>query len=216
VMTQLPIGPDGFQFAKMNRSGMAQSSHPVQIRNDVSDAKLQRIITMYNYYNCQLEGWIGKMYGKEGVHFDWSGEPGASKPKTRSADDVPEGYPKVGKFTTYPAMYLLPNFRFLYTAPIYEFVNNYSMKEGQDYAVRPYKWDQFNETGLYDVYAQYGAGLNSLLEEFFFKAITGAANLDADWDVYVKQFMENGGEEYIAELEKAPILSELLKGNFKY
>lgn len=218
VMTQLPIGPDGHQFAKMNRSNLPESSHPTQIRFDVSDEKVKKIIEMYDYYNCNLEGWIGKMYGKEGVHFDWSGAPMASQAKVRKADDVPDGYLKTGKFVVYPAMYLLRNFKFLYPPKLNDFILDYAMVEdkGLQYAVRPYKWDQFNETGLADVYFQYGEGLNSLMEEFFFKAITGAADLDSDWDNYVKQFMDNGGREYIAELEKAPIMNELIKGNKVY
>ena len=218
VMTQLPIGPDGFHFAKMNASTLPEASHPVQLRHDVSDAKAKKVIQMYDYYNCDLEGWIGKMYGKEGVHFDWSGTPMASKPVVRKADDIPDGYLKDGKFTQYPAMYLLRNFQFLYPGKLKSFIIDYSMVQdkGRKYAVRPYKWDQFSETGLYDVYARYGEGLNSLMEEFFYKAITGAVNLDSDWDAYVKQFNENGGLEYINELKKAPIMDELIKGDFKY
>ncbi|MCY4482996.1 MAG: extracellular solute-binding protein [Spirochaetaceae bacterium] len=46
---------------------------------------------------------------------------------------------------------------------------------------------------------EYRADMSRIREEYMWKAITGDANTDGDWDTYVKQWMRAGGEEVLAE-----------------
>ena len=62
---------------------------------------------------------------------------------------------------------------------------------GQQYTLRPHRWDILNETGLADVRARVGATLETLFNEFF-KAITGDIDAAADWDAYVAEWRRPG------------------------
>ena len=59
----------------------------------------------------------------------------------------------------------------------------------------------------------YGESLDTIRDEFFFAAVTGEIDIDAEWDNYVQTWMDAGGTEYMAELEKAPIVDDIRSGN---
>ena len=113
-------------------------------------------------------------------------------------------------------MYMTYLFKYIYPKKSADWVNDYLLEDGMRFATRPNRWDQFYATDLEEVYLQYGETMNTLREEFYYKSITGVVNLDEDWDEYVKTFRENGGNRYVEELGKAPIVSELIKGKIVY
>ena len=80
----------------------------------------------------------------------------------------------------------------------------------------PYRADILNETNLVEVSRKYGATLDTMTQEFYYKAITGEIDVDAEWDDFVAQYMKNGGNEELAELKKCPIVSEIRKGKLVY
>ena len=82
--------------------------------------------------------------------------------------------------------------------------------------IRPYKFDLFEETNLTELNKKYKDTLNTIKDEFQLGVITGAIDLDAEWDSYVAKYRKNGGDEIIAEYMKAPIVSELRKGKTVY
>ena len=57
---------------------------------------------------------------------------------------------------------------------------------------------------------------STLFNEFFFKPITGDLDAAADWDAYVAEWRKAGGDDIIAELERAPIVSEFRQGRLTY
>jgi hypothetical protein len=216
VVMQPPIGPGGFQGTPVYKSILPVSGSSLRMRHDVSDAKARKILEIYDYYNCTEEGWLKKQYGKEGIHYTWSGEPFNSKPVAVNPADVPEGYPEYGKFVTYPAMYMEYQFKYIYPKKSADWVSDYLLKDGFRFGLRPQRWDQFYTTDLEEIYLQYGEGMNTLFDEYYYKAITGVLNLDEDWDEYVSEYNKNGGDLYLEALKKAPIVAELLKGNIVY
>ena len=88
--------------------------------------------------------------------------------------------------------------------------------KGVTLAYKPYRYDFMTETELAEIQRKYGAVMNTIRDTFFLKAVTGQADIDAEWDDYVNEWLNNGGSEYLKELEKAPILEEFLKGNLVY
>ena len=79
--------------------------------------------------------------------------------------------------------------------------------------MRPYKWDFFNDTNLVEVNQRVGETLGTMFNEYFLRALTGEIDVDDTWDDYVERWHENGGDDVLAELAKAPIVSELRRGN---
>ena len=80
----------------------------------------------------------------------------------------------------------------------------------EKFAMRPEVNDIFNETNHKDLNSRYGAALDTMVVEFKMNAITGKVDIDEEWDDYVKTWRESGGDEILAELEKAPKVSDLL------
>lgn len=79
----------------------------------------------------------------------------------------------------------------------------------EEMAIRPATWDLFNETEWSDTESYYGGQLSTITTEFRMAAITGEIDIDAEWDTYVENYLNNGGTELIAEMEKAPTVDEL-------
>ena len=75
---------------------------------------------------------------------------------------------------------------------------------------------EFRETGMADLFDVYGEGLNTLVDEYYYKVVTGQADLADDWDEYVAKWKANGGDKFITEMQKAPIVAEYLAGRRTY
>ena len=48
-----------------------------------------------------------------------------------------------------------------------------------------------------DAESEYGASTKSIAQEFFWKALTGEIDIDAEWDAYVDKWMKAGGQEIL-------------------
>ena len=215
-----PYGPDGIRGT--NQNGHLGAAHPYYVscvNADVDDEKLAKILEIYDFFMFgEDKDWVHGQYGKEGVHFDWEGKPWESKPIARNPEDVPAGYPTVGKFgTNYPNALLKSRIKFVLDEKTAEFLDSYLMQpEGQSLIIKNHRFDIKNETRYEELVREYGATLGPIVGEFYAKAITGEIDIDAEWDEHVKTWMDNGGAELVVELNKAPLISELLKGNLIY
>ena len=214
-----PTGPTGHRGESYYRQVTSSLGYQVYIGSQVDDPKLVRIMQILDWL-CygDDEQWIMFRGGKEGVHFDWEGEPYNSMVMARQPDAVPEGNWKTGAWPTgYPVPYLKDKVKFLYSAKYVQHLENYLWTaKGDAIAMRTYKQDVFNETGLVDVNKRYGETLQTMADEFETRAIIGEIDIDAEWDSYVKEWLAAGGHEYLTEVDKAPIIAELLKGNRVY
>jgi hypothetical protein len=130
----------------------------------------------------------------------------------------PAGYPKQGDFGVgYPYWYTKNNLVFVFPAKLCNFMINYLIEgPGQKMTLRPYRWDFFNESKISEIQQKKGATLQTIVDEYFLKAVTGAIDINATWDDYVKQWRTNGGDDIIAELKKTPLVTELRKGVAQY
>ena len=145
------------------------------------------------------------------MHSDWEGEPEKSALKVRPEFAAEEGN---SGFWAY-------NFRTYDKDRVPWFQSEYTMKLKNDLfaredvkekmLIRPYKWDLLNETNIKEVDKRYKGQLDTIVAEFRMKAIVGEVDIDKEWDNYVENWMNNGGSELLAELEKAPKVSDLMK-----
>lgn len=211
------IGPNGDQGARAYRQLSADGGYRAFVNANVDDTKLAKILEIVNYARGVDEGFIYYQFGKPGVHFEWEGEAWESKPIATNPEDIPEGEPKQGLASVYPPFYTADRVKFVYPKALANFANVWlNSPEGQRQSYRDARIDIKGETGMADVNRTYGETMQTLYEEFFFKAVTGEVDPAADWDGYVQQFLDNGGEDLIAELEKAPLVRPLMEGKLEY
>ncbi|MCR2822506.1 ABC transporter substrate-binding protein [Lederbergia panacisoli] len=210
LATAPEIGPDGQQgiAAYLPVVNLADSFY---ISKKVTDEQLARILQIFDYINFDNEArWT--LYGEIGEHSDWEGEPNKSAIKVRPEFSLEEG--ETG-FWAY-------NFRTYDKERMQWFTSEYTLKlKDEWYAredvkekmlIRPYKWDLLNQTNLREIDKRYGGQLKTIVDEFRMKAIVGEVDVDKEWDKYVDSWMKNGGKEMIEELDKAPLVSDLLQG----
>ena len=159
------------------------------VREDVSDAKLARFLEVYDYLNCTVEGHILTRYGEPGVHFDWHGEPYNSYAQRR--DGVrPEGGESALRF--YSSYFQPREWNvFLDNPDLAEVATYYRDTVGPDeYLILPHREDLFKETNYLEVRAKCGAALETMVIEFWFKAMIGSVDIDAEWDSYVQNWLD--------------------------
>ncbi|WP_262679823.1 ABC transporter substrate-binding protein [Paenibacillus sp. J5C2022] len=207
LFTPPPIGPDGRQGSAAYRP-VDGFGYAMVVKKDVSDEKLARILQIFDYINFDKEGLMLSQFGDEGVDYTWEGEPYQSAVvpiETAEADREKQG---IGYY----------NLSIQHGNVAAYYVNEgvtkltelfFGSNEGRDIVYRPYRWDYFNQTKYEDLNTTYGAQLKTVTDEFLFKSITGEVDVDAAWDDYVTSWRGSGGDDMLAELEKAPKVSDL-------
>ena len=221
AMMPPPIGPEGYQGVQVYQAHSAISNWgALKIRHDVSDEKLAKILQIWDWRQHDPEGWMISQFGKEGVHFTWSGEPGNSKPNHVPREEVEANHPDepvLGRFFHYPYGYHADMIRWIYSPQFVQIWDNwFNPGNSEYYHTRPYKWDLFTETEMKAIADRKGEGLNTLANEFFMQVVTGQVDLDAEWDNYVARWMAEGGEQVYEAMQNSIIISALHEGRIEY
>lgn len=209
-----PIGPRGEQFAGMYGTSYVRSQVQVMNKN-LSDVKAERVMrivnTKYRLDDGTTEGidlWIQWEYnhGQEGVHWEWAGEPYRSQTRRIPPDQRPAGAPARGGFpSNYPNYSPVESFAFTYPPQQTDWILNHLFGDRvQSRTFATEYFDIFNETDFREVAARRGEALQTMTAEFFAKAVTGEIDIDAEWDAYVANWMNAGGDELMAEIAKMP------------
>ena len=157
---------------------------------------------------------VHRDYGQPGTHFEWKGEEYESQvtiyPQTEvgSAGRFQHNW-NSGKYPSY--------FKFARPAAVVKYWDfMLSDDGGQAFSLFPYRWDLLGETEVGEMEIKHGTAVNTLEEEFYYKAITGQIDVDAEWDAYVQQWNDHGGEAIMAEVAKAPIVAGFRTGDLRY
>lgn len=178
------------------------------IDSNVSDEKLKRILQIYNYCNFDKEGYVLTRYGIEGTHFNWEGEPYESKISWIDREAAMEDGISFYNGGIYGQTYMDIN----YSDTVKYLSNYFQMGDGAKYAsIEPYKYDFLNLTDKVEISKTYDTTLNTLYQEFTAKAITGEIDIDDEWDDYVKEWTESGGDKMLNEINKMTTVEELKK-----
>ncbi|WP_127583280.1 ABC transporter substrate-binding protein [Paenibacillus koleovorans] len=200
-------GPNGFRGVSA-KAPVTSLTYQMVISKKVDDEKLARILQIIDYLNFNKEGVIWSQFGEAGVDFNWEAEPNNSRPLLlENVNPKQEG---LGYYNH--SIATLANLKFNFGEIPRKLLDWTLFGEGKDLKIRPYKWDYFNTTNLSSVQAQYGAGLKTITDEFFFQSIIGEVDVDKGWDSYVDKWKKAGGSKLMEELEKAPKVADLLVG----
>lgn len=202
------VGPNGLQ-GQQAFNPVTPLKDTMQISSNVTDEQLVRYLQIYDFMTFDPEG-VWTTYGIPGEHSDYVGEEGLSTLIVR--EQYPLEEKEMGFWAYNHRSY--PGVRYYWlTSPKTLELNElfFGKKENmQRYFIRPYKWDLFNETNLVELESMYNANLNTLESEFRMNAISGAIDIEQEWDDYVMTWLNSGGQEILDELDKAPLVSDLL------
>jgi len=181
----------------------------MQISADVTDEELARYLQMYDFINHDEEG-VWTTYGIPGEHSEWRGEEGNSTLIVKEEYDREEG--EMGFWAYSARSYPGKRFNWLTETKTIELMDKFfNVPEVvEEMAIRPYRHDLFNETDLIAVQGRYSAQLKTLEDEFKLNGITGSVDIESEWDTYVDNWLNNGGQQILDEYEKAPLVSDLL------
>lgn len=177
------------------------------VNYDVSDEKLVDVLKFFNFINfsdkqTQAELW----YGEENVDWKWENDKpvklGAIQPGEKGTQvfcvNIQDGL--AAEWITYE--------------PLFESgVKYYVESEGgiwNEDLIYPYKNDINSTTKAKEISNEYRKDWESVYKAYFMEVITGAKNLEGDWDTYLKDLEDVEYGRYLEEIEKAPKVEDLL------
>ena len=215
VMVPIPLGMDGQQYANCVTGTLPlDGEHIFVAEADVSDEKLERILQIVEYTSWHPEGRVYSTFGWPGKHFDWSGEPWKSYAQFK--EDFEYGGATGIRFYTYDNWYGELHNTFAVTPEARPLMDFFTYGAGAEAAQPAYREDIFATTKYSEIWAQFYGALNTIRDEFAWRAITTDMDIDAEWDAYVAKWLKSGGKDILTEVEKMPIVNELRKGNVVY
>ena len=235
-VTMLPAyGPTGEMRCQWdNRSTVLNPHEGFSVKAGVSDEKLARILQMYDYINHDPEGVLAVGYGvggpfAEDQNYKWLGTPGdcsvAQLVGTPTLERHSNGTSLVyTAYSWHDLFWQCPQMKpgIPIEAAGGATINsaqgfNWAMMLREPYpmeiAVRDHREDIFNRTEYVKLWARYGGNLQTFREETWWKWVTDSSiDIDAEWPGFVEQWLANGGQEVIDELQKAPLVADILSG----
>ncbi|MCY4376266.1 MAG: hypothetical protein OXC31_21130 [Spirochaetaceae bacterium] len=235
-VTTLPAyGPTGEMRCQWdNRSTVLNPHEGFSVKTGVSDEKLARILQMYDYINHDPEGVLAVGYGvggpfAEDQNYAWLGTPGdcsvAQLVGTPTLERHSNGTSLVyTAYSWHDLFWQCPQMKpgIPIEAAGGATINsaqgfNWAMMLREPYpmeiAVRDHREDIFNRTEYVKLWARYGGNLQTFREETWWKWVTDSSiDIDAEWPGFVEQWLANGGQEVIDELQKAPLVETILNG----
>ena len=223
-------GPTGQMRCQWdNRATVLNPHEGFGVKTGVSDEKLARILEIYDYLNHDPEGVLISGYGFEGTHYTWAGTPGdCSVGQTQAVPGAERGADGVGivynAYSWHDGFWMCPQMK--NGVPIEAAGGatigpgqgiNWAMLVREPYmmkiAVRDHREDIFNRTDYVKLWSRYGGNLQAFREETWWKWVTDSSiDIDAEWPGFVEQWLANGGQEVIDELQKAPLVEDILSG----
>ena len=235
-VTMLPAyGPTGEMRCQWdNRATVLNPHEGFGVKTGVSDEKLARILQMYDYINHDPEGVLAVGYGvggpfAEDQNYAWLGTPGdcsvAQLVGTPTLERHSNGTSLVyTAYSWHDLFWQCPQMKpgIPIEAAGGATINsaqgfNWAMMLREPYpmeiAVRDHREDIFNRTEYVKLWARYGGNLQTFREETWWKWVTDSSvDIDAEWPGFVEQWLANGGQEVIDELQKAPLVEDILSG----
>jgi putative aldouronate transport system substrate-binding protein len=194
-------GPEGTWGSKRHRlDAFATSAYTIGA--SVSDDKLARIFTIWNdaYSNPDDDFWRTIVYGIEGVHYRWTGEPWAGGQVQTPIDKIPSHYRRyasegnpgfIGSFTPEYG-YNMNEVRVF----IWGFSDQHSWTK--KYTVEPYKYIDYMYMGsMYNDYVkdwqEVSGEIMAVMKDFINRHWVGQiANIYTEWESYITRLYAAG------------------------
>ena len=181
------------------------------INAKVDDDKMAMILKILEYTAFDDEGSFMCLFGKEGLHFTWSGEPKKSTPIFTEETTTNKG--KTGVLF-YNANFISPikNTKYFLTDFIVSTALPYMSGEWAKTLMYPHRYDPFRQTNLSEIEKEIGATISRIVDDFYYNAITGEIDVDSKWNDYIKDLNKAGYDRYLIELNKAPLYTDIISG----
>ena len=216
VMTDPFMGPAAFNSGASSSVQSSSWLFNTIVAERVSDEKLAKCLEIWDYLNGTLEGHVMAIYGEPGVHFNWAGEPLNSYAQ-RLPLSTAEGMGGQEGFRFYQGGNHWPIEWMIYRdPPEFRALIDYYRDSAPAFTLYMHREDLFGETDYLNAQKRYAGDLETILAEFFYNAMTGQLDIDAEWDNYVETYMGAGGAQVLAEIQKAPLVSGLRQGEKIY
>lgn len=216
-----PYGEGTFGTRRYSLDAFADGKfRTYNIGADVSDGKLARVLTMWNdRYTDEVGGipqsdfWRQVLYGLEGVHFTWTGEPWASGMIRTEPEKIPDHYKRYGGFGGSFGGQMSPalNEAMSQYMPFFMGID----ERGQDwpslYTIEPVKVLSAMYMGI-DMHTDYqetwndvGSDIWGVVTEFRDRHWDGQiANIRTEWSEYIDQLYSAGLEQIVTNFFNNP------------
>lgn len=172
----------------------------------VSDAKLARVLTMWNDANTAAidDPWWSKLkYGIEGVHYKWTGEAWNSGMIKTDATKIPNHYKMYGGFIAVFRSGPSPVVnepqsqynKILYSEEWYKYYCIEPVKYWSATYVPPEMLEAYNED-----WNAISSDINTIIADFRTRHWNGQiANINTEWEQYINQLYEAGLEKIVKD-----------------
>jgi hypothetical protein len=145
------------------------------------------------------------MHGFEGIDFEWEGEPYASR-VMQSGGQYLNAFMHHGTLSFHTNIYDGNAGTIRYSLGDNALTRFAQSAEGRRMVIKPTRHDV---AGVFTPETEalneaHWEGLLSAVQTFYWNAVTGAINIDAEWQRYINDLNNNGLQEYIALMEKFP------------
>ena len=179
------------------------------VNAEVDDEKLVTILKFFefcNYGDGNINTLASLWYGEQGRNWEWI-----------EGNDIPQRITPLdynnGEQIFCRCMQINESFKWTYFEPLFVLGAEYYVKsEGGvwcDWLRTGYKFDLRSETEAAVISNEYSADWNSIRSAFFTDVITGVKSVDADWDAYIQSLNDAHYDEYLAELDKAMLVTDI-------
>ncbi len=187
------------------------NNNSIYVNRDVDDAKLIRILKFLEYsvfFGGDPDKQMSGSFGEKGI--DWIPDPDRPGfPKV--LNPIAFGQKGIGAFAS---MQTGDMWKWATIEPLFEAGAEYYVKSyggiWNEHNKFPYKNDFNSETNLAAVRAEYWTPIDTLVKEYLADAIMGNVDVDATWDNYLKNLDAYGYQKILEEVEKAPIVDEVI------
>jgi len=189
-----PSGPTGL---KGNYSRPAAPwNEPQVMGTGVSDKKMDRILQIIEEMYADPKLYAVMLAGFEGEEYKWNKD-GVLDPIPLTPEQVKKLETEKGPLGTgyFRVNSVLPSIEKAYTTPARYPIDNWirAAQTRLDYGFTP----SFNEEQRVK-----DSNLTTLMTQFYYNAITGKIDVDAEWNGYVEKWMKQGGKELLEEATK--------------
>jgi putative aldouronate transport system substrate-binding protein len=192
----LPIsdftGPDGKRGSMPNMDKAAIGANAVIISKSVDDAKLQKILQILEYTASTKENFLFFRWGTAGETYDMVNGLPILKKDVKAGPNGLFYYAPVFYYKAYNDLFIGA-----YDGMVYDTVCSKNTRISSDY---------YDLNHVSKAQELSNAEMDTIVTEFFFNAITGKVDIDAEWDTYVQNWNKAGGEKVTAEIAKTVLI----------
>lgn len=180
------------------------------VNADVDDEKLVEILKFYEWCNFNDDPTVQATlwYGEEGVDWEWN-EDKTAPVKISEIINGERGSQVFIRNTQLGKIWEWITFEPYFSAGAKYYVQNEGGIWNED-MIQRYKYDIYSETEASEISNEYSGDWQNTRDAYFMAVITGEKNVEEDWDAYIQELNDLNYDEYLAELDKAPSVEEII------